>query len=85
MRPTTTLMVVIKKSKRIDRLMKYNEQEFDAIIDEAFLTALSRLPTADTRQQATKYLQRDWPKERRRILENLFWALLHYGEFQARH
>jgi hypothetical protein len=74
----------IEKSKRIERIKKFSEQDFDAILDEACLAALSRLPTPAFREEATKYLKRDWPKDRQRIVENLFWALLHHGEFQSR-
>ncbi|MBI2805483.1 MAG: DUF1549 domain-containing protein [Planctomycetes bacterium] len=76
---------VIERSKRIERLRKSAEQQFDAILDEVFLAALSRLPTPEIRKAATEHLKRDWPKDRQRVVENLFWWLMNTGEFQARH
>jgi hypothetical protein len=75
---------LIKKRRRIERYMKSNENDLDAILDEAFLTALGRFPDAKTRKTADEILRRDWPIHRQRVLENLLWALLNYGEFQTR-
>ena len=75
---------LIEKSKRIERLKKSDEQKFDAILDEVFLVALGRFPTPDIRKAATEYFKRDWPKDRQRVVENLFWWLINTGEFQLR-
>lgn len=76
---------LIEKSKRIERLRKSDEQQFDAILDEVFLAALSRLPTPDIRKAATEHLKRDWPKNRRSVVENLVWWLVNTDEFTARY
>lgn len=79
------LQHLMDRSKRVERLAKSDEPQFDALLDEVFLTTLSRVPTPETRKAATEHLKRDWPKDRRRVVENLFWWLVNTGEFTARH
>ncbi len=70
-------------SKRIQRLGKA-DAKLDAVIDEAFLATVSRMPTPTERKTATEYLEREWPRSRQHALENLFWALINWGEFTGR-
>ena len=50
-----------------------------AIGEEAYLLVYSRLPNADEQQRALEFLpERD---QRRRSVEDLFWALLNTPEF----
>ena len=50
-----------------------------AIVEEAYLLAYSRLPTEDEKQRALEYLPER--EQRRRAVEDLFWALLNTPEF----
>jgi hypothetical protein len=55
----------------------------DQVIEDLYLAAYSRLPSADERERATRYLQRD--PNVRRGLEDLAWALLNSREFLFNH
>ena len=56
-----------------------SELSNEAIVEEAYLLAYSRLPNADERQIALEFLpERD---QRRRAVEDLFWTLLNTPEF----
>ena len=55
----------------------------EQVIDDLYLAAYARLPSAAEREQATRYLQRD--PNARRGLEDLAWALLNSREFLFNH
>ncbi|MBI1831361.1 MAG: DUF1553 domain-containing protein, partial [Planctomycetes bacterium] len=74
---------LLGKSKRIQRLAR-SKLSVDEIVDECFLAALSRPPSAEHRKIATEFLQRD-PAKREHQLENLLWALINVKEFSMRH
>lgn len=67
---------------RLDQLI--NEKKSDAqIVEELYLAALSRLPTAAEKQRV---LSQPIPKERRKDwFEDLMWALLNTKEFLFNH
>ena len=52
-------------------------------VEELYLAALSRVPTAPERQTAVDYLQKQ--TDRRRGMEDLLWALLNTREFMFNH
>ena len=54
------------------------------IVEELYLTAYSRLPTARERETAVAYLAKK-PNDRRKATEDLAWALLNSLEFQFNH
>jgi hypothetical protein len=55
----------------------------EAIVEELYLTALSRLPTTKERAAALALLGRN--KDRRAALEDLTWGLVNAKEFLLRH
>jgi hypothetical protein len=57
----------------------------DKIVDEAYLTALSRFPTRDEKQKILKVLNAAPEKDRRAALEDMFWAVLSSKEFLFNH
>jgi len=54
-----------------------------ALIQDAFLSVLSRAPTHDERGRMKEYLQR--PSERRSACEEIVWALMTSAEFRFNH
>ncbi len=69
---------------RIERLLKENASDA-AIIEEAYLCSLSRLPTANESSRLSEILAQTPPGERRAALEDLFWGLLGSKEFLFNH
>jgi hypothetical protein len=55
-----------------------------AVIDELFLASLSRYPTAEERQVVSTRLA-SAGDQRRRVLEDVLWALLNHREFLFQH
>ena len=60
---------------------KTNEE----ILDEAFLSTLSRPPTATERTRSLKLLADAGESDRRAALEDLYWGLLSNKEFLFNH
>lgn len=72
------------KDNRIGKLLaakKTNEE----ILDEAFLSTLSRPPTPTERTRSLKLLTDAGEAERRPALEDLYWGLLSNKEFLFNH
>ncbi|MSU28203.1 MAG: DUF1553 domain-containing protein [Pedosphaera sp.] len=72
------------KDNRIAQLLaakKSNEE----ILDEAFLSTLSRPPTATEKARSLKLLADAGEPERRAALEDLYWSLLSSKEFLFNH
>jgi hypothetical protein len=55
----------------------------ETAVEELYLAAFTRLPTATERQTALAYLSRQ--PDRRRALEDLVWVLLNTREFMFNH
>lgn len=68
----------------VARLIRRYPSDNSALIDELYLTVVSRLPTADEKSAATKYLQ-DHASTRRQAAEDLVWSLLNSLEFVFNH
>lgn len=67
---------------RLAQLLK--EKKSDAeLIDELYLSALSRMPTATERQSVVRYL--DGSPSKQHGMEDLLWALLNSKEFLLNH
>jgi hypothetical protein len=73
----------VTRSPRIKAWVKEGKSEA-AIVDELFLLALSRLPSAEEKQQAVAHLGTE-PKARAQALQDLVWALLNTKEFMFNH
>jgi hypothetical protein len=77
---------VVQKIRSGDsRLSKWlSEKKTDAqIIEELFLTTLSRLPTGNEKTAATKALGDGSPRDE--VFRDLFWALVNAKEFTFNH
>ncbi len=72
------------ESGTVARLARRYPSDNSALIDELYLTIVSRLPTADEKAAATKYLQ-DHASARRHAAEDLAWSLLNSLEFVFNH
>lgn len=55
------------------------------IVENAFLSTLSRIPTERERKQITDVLSREKKTDRRLLLEDVYWAILSSREFLFNH
>jgi hypothetical protein len=60
-----------------------NKTTDDAIVEELYLAALSRLPRADERSAVLSYIERH--QDKRPAWEDVVWALLNSKEFLFNH
>jgi hypothetical protein len=72
------------ESGTVARLARRYPSDNSALVDELYLSVISRLPTADEKSAATKYLQ-DHESTRRQAAEDLVWSLLNSLEFVFNH
>lgn len=72
------------KDNRIDKLLMSGKTD-GQIIDEVYLSAMSRMPTDRERQQVLKVLGEAKPEERRKTLEDVFWGVMSAREFLFNH
>lgn len=71
-----------QKDNAIETAMK---QDVAAMLDDLFLAAVSRLPTAKEKEQALKELAEAPEAEKRAALEDVFWSVLTCKEFVFNH
>ncbi|SKA96412.1 Ig-like domain (group 2) [Prosthecobacter debontii] len=69
---------------RLDHLLKASLPN-EKLIEEAYLTALARPPSATEKSKATELLATASPKDRRATLEDIFWGLMSSKEFLFQH
>ena len=67
---------------RIARLLK-EKRSIREIIEELYLTAYARPPTAVERQRTANHIERQ--KDKRQALEDVLWAILNTKEFMFNH
>jgi len=72
------------KGNRIDQLLTSGADN-GAIIEEAFLAALVRLPTEEEKNQLLAVMAEAGDEERRTVIEDLYWGLLSSKEFLFNH
>jgi Protein of unknown function (DUF1553)/Protein of unknown function (DUF1549)/Bacterial Ig-like domain (group 2) len=72
------------KDNRLDKLLTSAESDAQ-IIDEAYLTALSRPASEREKQEVLRVLASAQPEERRKTLEDVFWGLMSSREFLFNH
>ena len=72
------------KGNRIEKLLTDNTQP-DKIIEEAYLSSLSRYPTDGEKDRLLKVLNEAAENEKRTVVEDLFWATLSSKEFLFNH
>jgi len=73
------------KDNRVDKLLASGKPDGE-IVEDAYLLALSRLPTAKERGGMLKQLtEAKSPEDRRGVLEDVFWSLMSSQEFLFNH
>ena len=72
------------KNNRIATLLAAGAED-GAIVDEAYLAALSRLPSADEKAKLTAILAESKDAAHRETVEDLFWGVLSSKEFLFNH
>jgi len=78
--PVVTKRVTAEGSTRVAKLLKSGKSD-DEALEELFLAALTRRPSADEVEVAKRVLAKD----RKAGLENIEWALLNSTEFLVNH
>ena len=71
-------------NSRISKLLKANTPN-ERIVEELYLSALSRFPTASERGKILKVLSETPEPDRRAALEDVYWAVLSSKEFLFNH
>ncbi|MCA9227479.1 MAG: DUF1553 domain-containing protein, partial [Planctomycetales bacterium] len=72
------------KDSRVTQLLEANLSD-DALLDEIYLSALTRFPTDSEKKQLLAELSQAAESERRMLVEDLFWAVLSSREFLFNH
>jgi hypothetical protein len=72
------------KGNRLERLLAANMTDAQ-IVDEAYLSALSRFPTEAEKHKLAKMLAEAPAAEKRATVEDLFWSILSSKEFLFNH
>jgi hypothetical protein len=72
------------KAGRIEQLLTEKKPD-GQIVDEAFLGALARHPTAEEKSKLLATLVETRPEQRREALEDLYWGLLSSNQFLFNH
>ena len=72
------------KENRISRLLEQKVSS-SQLVEEAYLSALSRYPTATEKEPMVKMLDQAEATQRREIVEDVYWALLSSKEFLFNH
>ena len=68
-----------------NRISKALELPNDQLVEQAYLTGLSRYPTATEKEQMLNLLDQAEEKQRREVVEDVYWALLSSKEFLFNH
>ncbi len=72
------------KGNRIERLVEAKAPD-EKVVEEAFLSALSRFPTGEEKRKVIAILAGAKEAERREAVEDLFWGVLSSKEFLFNH
>ena len=72
------------KENRLGRLLRAQATP-TSMVDEAYLAALCRYPTAKEKRTMTELLTKAKGNEKRLVLEDIFWSLLSSKEFLFNH
>jgi hypothetical protein len=73
-----------QKSNRVDQLLASGKTP-EQIVEEAYLLAVSRFPTAKEKAEITPLLSTAKPEEKRQALEDIFWSLMSSQDFVFNH
>jgi hypothetical protein len=70
----------------IARWMKEKEKRpIDAMVEELYLGAFCRMPSAAERKTSIAYVEAETPENRQKALEDLLWSLVNSREFMFNH
>ncbi len=72
------------KGNRLEQMLAEGSSN-EAIIEEAYLAALSRLPTDEERTKLSAALAEAPADQRRAVVEDLYWSILSSKEFMFNH
>ncbi|MCW0219267.1 MAG: DUF1553 domain-containing protein [Prosthecobacter sp.] len=72
------------QGNRVDQLLNSKEPN-EKIVEDAYLIALARKPTAAEKTKVTELLATASPTDRRTTLEDIFWSLMSSKEFLFQH
>src|SRR4051794_29418710 len=72
------------KGNRIDQLLA-EKQSDEQIVEDAYLSALSRHPTADEKAKLVTTLADAKPESKREVIEDLYWGVLSSNGFLFNH
>lgn len=73
-----------QKNNRVDQLMASGKTDAE-IVDEVYLLALARFPTAKEKSGMTTLLAGAAPTDRRHLLEDIFWGVMSSRDFVFNH
>jgi hypothetical protein len=72
------------KGNRIDQLLAAKKSD-EQIVEDAYLSALSRHPTAEERSKLLATLSEAKPESKREVIEDLYWGVLSSNGFLFNH
>ena len=72
------------QGNRVDQLLNSKEPN-EKVVEDAYLIALARKPTAAEKTKVTELLATASPTDRRTTLEDIFWSLMSSKEFLFQH
>ena len=72
------------QGNRVDQLLNSKEPN-EKVVEDAYLIALARKPTAAEKTKVTELLATASPTDRRTTLEDIFWSLMRSKEFLFQH
>jgi len=73
-----------QKGNRIERALAAKAPD-EAVVEEAYLTALSRPPTEAEKSKIIAVLSQTKPQEKRAAIEDVYWSILSSNEFLFNH
>jgi hypothetical protein len=73
-----------QKGNRIDQLLSASKSDVE-IVDEIYLSALSRYPTDAEKQETLKVLAETQDADKRVLVEDVYWSILSSREFLFNH
>jgi hypothetical protein len=80
----TLNLKLAQKNNRLDQLLASGKSPAD-IVDEVYLSALSRFPSAKEKTEVTKLLASAQAEDKRQTLEDIFWGVMSARDFVFNH
>ena len=80
----TLNLKLTQKNNRLDQLLASDKTPAE-IVDEVYLSALSRLPSSKEKTEVTALLSAAKPDDKRQTLEDIFWGVMSARDFVFNH